>query len=216
MRMQTDALPLLIKQRQSWHGSYGMIAKPASRQLDPNRLTAPVSPSGRITARPLGSTTSIPHPPWLFSMLPYELPVLVLTNPTARSASAVSVSRKSLGPVPSRPAPPPLLRIPPFWLVATSSSAKSWPGVSLGSAAFWTHLAEKVSVPALNNVRVSPNASLALNDCTLLAAKNADGAEPPSRSALLAWAAFVAVSALPACVAFAAASALPACAADGT
>src|SRR5690349_830921 len=38
---------------------YGMIAKPASWQSDPNRLTAPVTPSGRITATPFGSIASM-------------------------------------------------------------------------------------------------------------------------------------------------------------
>lgn len=152
-----------------------MTAKPAIRQLDPNRLTAAVSPSGKTTVTPLGSTTSIPQPDWLFSTVPNEVPVLALTNATARLASVVSVLRESAGLVPCKPPPSPLLRIPPFWLVDTSSSEKSVPGVPSGSIPFWTHLAENVSVPTLNNVCVWPYASLTLNVCALLAEKNADG-----------------------------------------
>ena len=94
-----------------------------------------------------------------------------------------------------------------------------------GSVPFLTHLAEKVSVPALNNICVWPNASLTLNVCTLLAGKNADGGEPASRSELLAWVAlvalvasvaFVALTALIAFVALAAVLALPARSAVGT
>ena len=39
---------------------YGMIAKPARTQSDPNRLTAPVTGSATDTTTPLGSTTCIP------------------------------------------------------------------------------------------------------------------------------------------------------------
>src|SRR4051794_12501684 len=129
-----------------------MIANPASRQLDPNRLTAPVTGSGRITATPFGSIASIPYPLPLCSISVFELPVAAPTDATARSASTVSVLRTSPGLVPCLPVSSPLVTAAPFWLVWTSSSTKSWLGmVVVGSVAFWTHFAENVSVPALKS-----------------------------------------------------------------